>query len=539
MQFKKVLSVFIGIILGLSICLLMIFINLPNIVESQAEKRLPQFLNSAEVDFHIQKLGLYNTFVSKLRFGKGLTIDFINIDYGINGLSSLNIDTITLSGLKIIASIDKNNQIKIQGLELPKSEKSKTFKIENPFLAWLPKKIILKNSKIILHKGSQEFVIPFDILSSLKLNDDKVVAQILFHPFGENISAKVTYDMNKGIEGVAIEGKSFDVGHINQMIPKNIDGFNVNDFVDFKLESSAPLKKWKIWVSNIDMEKPLKTTINDLNAMMLIQQKKINVDGSFNLIHQPIPAVQMKYGLILDLEKDIFFDLNFSNDKMDDFKLTHESKSAKLKNLKILATFQGTPEKSNGKVDIKLDGGQIQYEKESLHFSNTQILTDISADFSEEGKGIGSKFNIISKNIQTKSNGINASFPLASISGQCQVDKKYTLKGFMTLNASKGKISSAKFKTHASDISVEIPVQYPTPKKELIGKYSIPSISYDKQYHLSAKGKIRQRKLLEFLVDGRVSFKSLPAMEPIFNSVVGFKNGVHANVDFETNSFNV
>ncbi|MCP3876452.1 MAG: hypothetical protein GY699_25335 [Desulfobacteraceae bacterium] len=109
----------------------------------------------------------------------------------------------------------------------------------------------------------------------------------------------------------------------------------------------------------------------------------------------------------------------------------------------------------------------------------------------------------------------------------------------MTLNASKGKISSAKFKTHASDISVEIPVQYPTPKKERIGKYSIPSISYDKQYHLSAKGKIRQRKFLEFLVDGSASFKSLPAMEPIYNLVVGFKNGAYANVDFETNSFNV
>ncbi|RLB97096.1 MAG: hypothetical protein DRH34_15700, partial [Deltaproteobacteria bacterium] len=65
MLFKKIIKIMVWLCLVFTIVCLFFFINLPNIVESQIEKRLPQFLNPNDIEFRIQKLGFFNTLVSK------------------------------------------------------------------------------------------------------------------------------------------------------------------------------------------------------------------------------------------------------------------------------------------------------------------------------------------------------------------------------------------------------------------------------------------------------------------------------------------
>jgi len=223
MRFKKIIIIVIGLCLAVTIAGLFVFINLPGIVEKQIEKQLVQYLNSNDIEFQIQKLGFLNTLISKIRITKGISIDSVNIDYDITKLPDIQLKKITLSGLSIHADLDENNQIQIKGFDFSKLSKhgSQNSNVSVlPPLNFLPGKIVLQNGKIILHTVDDEFLIPFEALSILKLKDEKIEAQVRVFPFGEKINVLVTYDLNKGIQFLKIEGKSFDSGYLNQFISK-------------------------------------------------------------------------------------------------------------------------------------------------------------------------------------------------------------------------------------------------------------------------------------------------------------------------------
>jgi len=61
MPFKKfiktVFRLCCALIITLTIALLVLFISLPAIVETQIEKRVPQFLNPNDIEFDIKKIG--------------------------------------------------------------------------------------------------------------------------------------------------------------------------------------------------------------------------------------------------------------------------------------------------------------------------------------------------------------------------------------------------------------------------------------------------------------------------------------------------
>jgi len=178
MLFKKIIKIIAWLCIGFTIAMLCLFISLPAIVEFQIEKRLPQFLNPNDIEFDIQKLGFYNAFISKIRISKDISIDSVNFDYDIkDNLQFRRLRKVTISGLSIHASLDENNQIRIKGLAFPKSLKDQT-KQSGPLnlagLPFLPEKIVLQNGKIILHAFDDEFLIPFDVLSTIRLKDGKI-----------------------------------------------------------------------------------------------------------------------------------------------------------------------------------------------------------------------------------------------------------------------------------------------------------------------------------------------------------------------------
>ena len=492
MLFKKLIKIIVWLCLGLILVCLLAFISLPTIVESQIEKRLPLFLNPNDVEFDIQKIGVSHTLVSKIRVSKGISIDSINIDYDIKKLPSIHLSKVTLSGLTLHASLDENNQIRIQGLEFPKTSKNQTGQSDFSSLSFLPEKIVLQNSKIILHTVDDEFLIPFDVLSTISSKDGKIVARTLVYPFGEKINTLVTYDINKGIEFLKIEGKSFDLGHIDSFISKTIQKVQLKGPVDFVLETSSPQKKWDITVSEIGFVQPVETAIKDLSASLLIDHQNISASGTFGIFHSPLPVT-------------------------------------------FNARFSGTPSKSKGTISLRLKKGRIEHQKEALVFGDTKIISDIVADFTDTGKGLNSKWALTANHIRIKSGSMASSFPFAGVSGWFRLDKSNRPSLGMTLKASDGKIISSEFKTKAAGINIEIPISYPNTKGKLYGKYSVPNISYNNQYNFSTKGKILQTDSKEFQVTGGVTFKTLPGLKTRFKSIIGFEKGIRASLDFKTN----
>lgn len=392
MLFKKMIKISAWLFLGFFIIGLFIFINLPAIVESQIEKRLPQFLNPAEVEFDIQKLGFFNTFVSKIRICKGISIDSINIDYDMTNLSSTHLRKVTVSGLSIHASLDENNHISIPGLAFPETSKQDKGQSELPALSFLPEKIVLQNSKIVLQAGSDEFLIPLDILSTIQSKQGKIVVQAMMYPFGEKINTLLTYDMNKGIESLKIEGNSFDLEHINPLIAEKLNGIQLKGPFDFDLESDAPDKEWKIYVSQIGLANSFETAIKDITATLLMDKHKIKVDGTFNIFHPMVPEIGMKYGVTLDLENDYHFDAKLQNIKTDNYKIILDSNSVNIINPEFMAEFNGTPQNSRGKILLKLKEGRIQSPGFTTLASDIDIA--IPVQYPDTGNKISGKYSI-------------------------------------------------------------------------------------------------------------------------------------------------
>ena len=534
MRFKKIIKILAWLCLGFVLICVFLFINFPNIVEPQIQKRLAQFSGSNDVEFDIQKIGVFNTFISKIRISKAISIDSINIDYDIKNLSSIHLTKVTISGLSLYASLDENNKIKFDGLKFPNTSKDQTRRPDLSFLPFLPDKIVLQNAKIILNALNDEFLIPFDVLSTINSKDGKILARTMLYPFGEKIEALVNYDIIKGVEFLKVEGKSFDLDHITPFISKKPNGVQLKGQVDFNLETDSPKKKWKINLSRADLAHPFEASVEDLATTLLIDNQKINASGTFSLSHSLLPVTQMEYAGTMDFNNDYYFDLILHNHKTEPYQIVYESIAGTLKNLQLNARFFGTPSNANGQITIDVGQGGIQHQKDSLIFSDAKISSNMAMDFTDGGKGVSLKITSTAKHIMFKSELVESTFPAVNLSGSFLLDKNNTPSANMILKASKGKITSPEFKTSASGLNIEAPIHYPNIDKKVYGKYSISKISYNNQYNFSTSGKILQTDLKEFQVSGGVSLLTLPNLKTQFKSIVGFGKGLYASLDFKT-----
>ncbi len=520
--------------LGFVLICLFLFINLPSIGEPQIQKRIAQFSGTNDIEFDIQKIGFLNTFISKIRISKAMFIDSINIDYDIKNLSSIHLTKVTISGLRLHANLDENNKIKFDGLTLPDTSKESPGPSDLAFLSFLPDKMVLQNAKIVLHALNEEFLIPFDVLSTIDSKKGKIVVNTILYPFGEKINAFVRVDMNKGIESLKIEGKSFDLGHITPFISKKINGMQLKGPADFNLETTCPQKKWKINLSQASLVSPFEASLKAFSTTLSIEDQKINASGTFSLSHSFLPLSRMEYVLAFNLKSNHYFDLIIHNSKTEPYQIVYESIAGTLKNPQLNARFFGTLSRADGQITVDLSQGRIQHQKDSLIFSDAKIRANMVMDFTEGGKGVSSKFTSTANNIRIKSDLLESSFPAVNLSGRFSLDKENKPLVNMTLMGSKGEITAPEFKTKASDLSIEIPIQYPHVDKKLYGMYSIRKVSYNNQYNLSTAGKILQTGVKEFQITGALGLLNLPNLKTQFKSIIGFEKGLSASLDFNT-----
>ncbi len=540
MQFKRITSILAWTGLCFIILCLFLFINLPNIVEPQIQKKMTRFSGTSDLEFDIQKIGFSNTCISKIRVSKSIFIDSINIDYDIKNFSSIHLTTVAISGLRLYASLDENNKIKFDGLKLPNTQPNASKDHPSPpelsFLPFLPDKIVFQNAKIILHALNEEFLIPFDLLSTMDSKEGKITAETLLYPFGEKINAFVSVDMKKGIEFLKFEGKAFDLGQINRFISKKTNAVQLKGLADVTLETTDPEKQWKINLSRANLAHPFEAGLKEFSTSLLIDDQKITASGTFSLSHSYLPQTLMEYVLSFNFKNNQYFDLIIHNSRIESCQIGYESMDAAFKNPRLKARFFGTPLKVDGQITVALGQGRIQQQKDSLIFSDAKISSKIAMDFTEGGKGVSSKFTSTAKNIMVKSDLFASALPDVNLSGSFLFDKNNTPLVNMILMGSKGEISAPEFKIKASGLSIEIPIQYPHSDKKLYGRYLIEKISYNNQYNLGTAGKIVQTDVKEFNVMGEVSPLMLPKLKTQFSSIIGFEKGLSASFDFNTDA---
>ena len=305
MQFKKPISPALLIFLGISILVLFLFIKLPLILESQIHRKLPDFLKTGGLDFSIQKIGVSNALISKIIITQGFSIDSISLDYTIGPFKGLVIDKVTVSGVRLEASLDKNNQFHMEGLSFPDTTTSGTETNELAFPAIFPEKIIMKNSRIILNAFGEDFLIPFEMNSDFRREEKKIMIKAVIHPFGETVISNLTYDFKQGIEFVRVEGKSFDFDHLASYIPKNIKEMNLSGAIDFKLESFSPEKEWNLYISRLGLVKPVDMAIEEIKAGIVIDERIVSAVGTFRLAHPLLTENEMAYDLKIDTAKGL------------------------------------------------------------------------------------------------------------------------------------------------------------------------------------------------------------------------------------------
>ena len=303
MRFKKTIISILLISFGVLSLFLLLFINLPFILESQIQNNLPEFLKSGGLDFSIKNIGVSNAFISKIRVAEGINIDSVSVEYKIRSLKRIEVKTVTISGLTLEASFDEKSRIKIKGLSLPEPSKSEAEKNEFSFQPFIPEKVILNNSRIIFKILNKDIVIPFEILSTFRVEEKKIMIQANIHPFGEAVISNLTYNLEKGIEFVRVEGKSFDLDHLGPYISKNMKGIRLNGAIDFKLESFSPKKEWNLYVSKLGPINPLDITFEEIKAGIAIDQHVITAGGTFSVANPLMSAMEMKYDLKIDTGK--------------------------------------------------------------------------------------------------------------------------------------------------------------------------------------------------------------------------------------------
>lgn len=543
----------VGLVLlcfGAVIVLLLVFINLPGIVENQAKKHLSGLVNSDQLEFDIERIGFSHFYMSNIRLASGISIDSMDVGYDIAGLSSAQLKTVKLSGLTIRARLDQNNQVSIQGLEFGKSSQdpgqSMDFRSLDP--RFLPEKIVINSGKLVIEAFGQELSIPFDVLSTLDTATGRIVILTTMTPYGQQIRTQLRYQSDTGIEFIRLEGKSIDLALMNRFIAGKTDSVVFGGTSDIIVESLAPQKEWTLLVSKVSLVQPLGMALVQVAATVKINDKKMDVQGQFDFAFPMLPVIPVRYGATIDLKEDNAFKAQLETTRVQTIHIAHSSGDLTLKSPKLSVGLSGTPKKSKGNLAFGFDSGEFKMagfkvnipdsKTQTVFVSKTNLTSEITADFSA--------LNPVTAVFKSMVNGLGAQsamgdvkFAQCNVSGRVGVDKKHQPYGQFRVCASKGELDSSQYKVHASAIKFDLPIDFPDTRSRVSGTYAVPVILVQEKYQAGISGNIVQTGSKQFKVDGKADLKPLPGFLATYDATIGFEKDFGMVLDFTVDPFKI
>jgi len=546
MQFKKIIPYIAIIFLGMIILLLIGLINLPQIMTGQVEKQLSQLLDSDRIECDITQIGMNQFHVSNIQLASGISIDSIEVSYGMKSLTDFELDTVKLSGLTVHAALDENNKIHVKGFDFPKGSKKSDSSSNS---AYLPKKLVLNHGKMVVQAKGEEILIPFDALAVIQAKEKQITIQSMLVPFGQKIRSQVRFDLDKGITDVNINASALDLSVFNRFVSKASNVMVAHGLADLSLTSSAPLKKWQFNLSRIRLSQPEKMAVEQIDTKIMINKNNIELSGQFDLIHSIVPKMALQYNAFIELSPKISIDASIQNLPADKIVFAHSAGTAHLNHPKLRGTFTGTSEKGNGNLSLKFDSGRVvpavtnarnpEIPEHGFNFKSTQLVSDFVTDFTVENKGVNLKFDILNQGLKARSGTADILFQKFTAKGQINLDKQFRQTGKVWINGTNGKILFNKQQLIASGINFKVPFSFPLANPQTSGTYSIPTISLQNKYYGSTKGNFVQSDLMQFKINGNVGLKALPKFSGRYDLDIDLQKGTRIDANVNVKPFDV
>ncbi len=546
MRHKKIIYSLVLFILGIMIVLLTVFINLPGIVTGRVQAVLTGLLNSDALGFQIERIGFTHLHMSDIRLASGLSIDSLDVQYRLKGLSDVELKTIKFSGVTIRARLDDHNRVSIQGLNLPDlSTKKDSASSRGMPTSFLPEKLSLQHCNLIVTAFDKQFFIPLELLATFSKADHSIAVQTSIYPLGQQIRTHLQYDVSQGIQLIRIDGQAVNPAVLTSYFPSTQSFFNFSKPLDFRIESRAPTRTWQLTLSRIALGSPFDLSLEKMAATVEIPDlksgsksgKQIKVKAKFDLSHPRVSALAMTADAAIELEQDNRFSVRMENAKTDQILFDDTAGKIKVQSPKLVISLKGTPEKSDGNILLESGAGSIRAQKQALVFSRSSVRSDISLDFSKPEKIIEAAFTSTVKRIQASFDQGKFIFPECGLSGKMVYDAEHLPAGQLRLQASNGTLVSEPYKIKASGIKLDIPYVFSGNPGKTAGSYVIPVIAYQDQYRFGTQGRIVQTGKKAFQIKGKADFINLPKITAGYRSSLGFENGLKVDLDFSIPSF--
>jgi len=586
MQFKRFIKYFALSILVLLVILQALFLFLPTIVENIIVKTvIPKYLSQdlakdlpnnqakdqardlslglvlSDLGFKIEKIGLTHVFVSRIHLGQDMSADLVDIQYQFKNFKRFQIESVTISGLKIHARVDADKQIYFNGTVFPgmvkgtqkHGEDLKDSNIDS-FLYFLPKQVELKKASLSITTPDHELVLPFDVQVSLDSSKNRAVLKANLHPLGQTIKAFISGDFYGGIESVRIEARSFHPEVLSGLLPGTAN-IRVSGPVDIDIVKNLE-KDWLLSLSKLSLDfpgllgpsGPSGAMIKDFTARLGTKEGKVSASGKFDLAGPPIPAMGVLFDFKLKkkLNASPFFDLTIKNKKAKSISLDSPFQGIGFQNPNLLVSLKGDLASHTGQflfecknfTATKFDEKTNKKINEKLFVKNILFKSNIKGNFSDKGKGLSFDIHSHLSAIKLLSKIGESESESANLTGQAFVTKQFYPSLQVDARIKNAKINAPKLKLTAVGINAGIPFSFPFKKENKKGSFSIQEIGYNDQFKAGLRGNITQSEPFGVSLAGQVSIADLDGFNLRFNGGAGADaSDPHARIEFMTDPF--
>ncbi len=543
-----------------------LFIALPTLVETIIQKhlapKLPQGFVVSDLEFKIEKIGIRHTLVTHVNMGQDLSADFVELQYNFKDLKNFQLEKLIISGLKIHARVDADNQLLFNGETFPRKIKDAPKDTGDPnhfkadsFPGFIPKQVVLRKSNLSITTPDHKILVPFDLLASLDIQKNKAVLNARFHPFGQTVKTLISGDFYSGIEFVKLEARSFNpevlTGLLSGILPetgkirfsgpvdidisKKLDTWQFSlsqlklDYTNFSDEFSDGLSGGKIQ-SNAKIE--------NFTALVGLQTGKIVARGGFDLSGSLVPAMGLVFDLKLFRKEDSppSFDLTLKNRQVNEIILVHRSNRMNFKQPNFLFKLKGNLAHQTGDFLFNCKNFRATQGKETLFVENILLKSGIKGDFSEKGKGFDFDIQSDLSRIKLAANPDRASIEAVSLKGKAGFTKQFFPLVQLDARIKNGKIEIPKSKITATGINAIVPLDFPFKNGNSKGSFFVQEIGYDNKFKAGLKGNITQSKPLGLNIGGQLAIEDLDGFSLRFE---GRAEGdqPYVKIDFFTDPF--
>lgn len=155
MPFKVLMRNLVLTALVLGVIFQGLMLALPGLSERWVKHSLPQSLEGSGLEFTIEKIGFGQALVSRISLGKDLSIDLVNVHYGLKGFKFLGLEKLVVYGLNLHGRLDADNQFFFNGAPFPGKERGSRPMDLDSLLALLPEQISFKRASVsVIQEGA-------------------------------------------------------------------------------------------------------------------------------------------------------------------------------------------------------------------------------------------------------------------------------------------------------------------------------------------------------------------------------------------------